>query len=121
IHQSDIKLSDIILTSIWLSRVRKGHIYEINHVDKTAKFSIIHIFINDLINQYDLKISRNEFHYIINKLEVLIGDNEIIVDDRHEALSQLVILIIIVYYINELYINFYGFVIIYLYVLNKYI
>ncbi|WP_239734078.1 PTS sugar transporter subunit IIA [Mammaliicoccus sp. H-M33] len=109
IHQSDIKLSAIILTSIWLSRVRKGHIYETNHVDKTAKFSIIHIFINDLINQYDFKISRNEFHYIINKLEVLIGDNEIIVDDRHEALSQLVSLKLIEYVEHELSIDFTGY------------
>lgn len=109
IHQSDIKLSAIILTSIWLSRVRKGHIYEINHVDKTAKFNIIHIFINDLITQYDLKISRNEFHYIINKLEVLIGDNEIIVDDRHEALSQLVSLKLIEYVEHELSIDFTGY------------
>lgn len=106
IHQSDIRLSTIILTAIWISRIKKGHLFEEVKMDKRSELSVIHFFVDDLINEYNLSVSLSEFNYINNKLEVLIGKNEI--DDKYGALSQLISLKLIEYVEYELSIDFNG-------------
>lgn len=109
IEQNDIKLSAIILTAIWISRISHNHILATEKDDKRKQLSIINIFIDEVINWKALDVSLGEFNYINNRLDVLIGGKKQVTDDKHEALSQLISLKLIEYVEHELSIDFTGY------------
>lgn len=109
IEQNDIKLSAIILTAIWISRISHNHILVTEKDDKRKQLSIINIFIDEVINWKALDVSLGEFNYINNRLDVLIGGKKQVTDDKHEALSQLISLKLIEYVEHELSIDFTGY------------
>lgn len=109
IEQNDIKLSAIILTAIWISRISHNHILATEKDDKRKQLSIINIFIDEVINWKAQDVSLGEFNYINNRLGVLIGGKKQVTDDKHEALSQLISLKLIEYVEHELSIDFTGY------------
>ncbi|WP_239747775.1 BglG family transcription antiterminator [Mammaliicoccus sp. P-M56] len=109
IEQNDIKLSAIILTAIWISRISHNHILATEKDDKRKQLSIINIFIDEVINWKSQDVSLGEFNYINNRLDVLIGGKKQVTDDKHEALSQLISLKLIEYVEHELSIDFTGY------------
>ncbi|MBO3061571.1 MULTISPECIES: BglG family transcription antiterminator [Mammaliicoccus] len=109
IEQNDIKLSAIILTAIWISRISHNHILATEKDDKRKQLSIINIFIDEVINWKAQDVSLGEFNYINNRLDVLIGGKKQVTDDKHEALSQLISLKLIEYVEHELSIDFTGY------------
>lgn len=109
IEQNDIKLSAIILTAIWISRISHNRILATEKDDKRKQLSIINIFIDEVINWKAQDVSLGEFNYINNRLDVLIGGKKQVTDDKHEALSQLISLKLIEYVEHELSIDFTGY------------
>lgn len=109
IEQNDIKLSAIILTAIWISRISHNHILATEKDDKRKQLSIINIFIDEVINWKSQDVGLGEFNYINNRLDVLIGGKKQVTDDKHEALSQLISLKLIEYVEHELSIDFTGY------------
>ncbi|WP_436967273.1 BglG family transcription antiterminator [Staphylococcus shinii] len=109
IQKNDIKKSTIILTAIWLSRNKMGHVLSDNNDDKTQKLSIINLFIDELINRGQININLNEFNYINKRLEVLIGEDNKLIVNKYETLSQLITLKLIEFIEYQLSLNFDGF------------
>lgn len=109
IQQGDIKLSIIILTAIWITRIRDHHFIEYVKNDKKKNLSIVNIFIDEVINLKRDSVDLSEFNFINNRLDALIGNRSIDFDGRNDALSQLISLQLIEYVEHELSIDFKGY------------